>query len=184
MKTTQPFSYPVTEAGLPRDWCTIRPTGNENLFNLTSQEIATTFWLLDCIHIDFAYSINNNSHSRSATLCSHVPPYLRIAQDPIFQYHFHNPNDLECYIALELWSIAQPIPFNGTLHLRFSLFERDQNQLYILTCDTIAGYRLLDQKTFTLLNRLLPLHLYTLSSQWTGHIQNFTLTTEYHALTT
>lgn len=183
MKTTPSFSYPVTEAGLPRDWCTVPPTGNENLLHLSAQEIATTFWLLDSIHIGFSYTINNISKSRFVTLHSEVPPYLRIAEDPIFQYYFQS-EDLECHTSLELQSIAQPEPFNGTYHLRFSLFERDINQLYTLTCDMLPNHHLLDQKPFSLFNRPLALNLLTISSHWQGTIHYITLTTKYHTFST
>lgn len=182
MKTTKPFSYPVTEYGLPRDWCTIDPTGSENLLNLSIQELTTTFWLLEKLHIQFAYSINHIHHERNIILNPNIEPFNRIAHDPLFQYHYDADN-IESYFALELWSIAHPPSFNGTAHLRFSAMERDHNQLFILTCDTIHNYRLLHELPFTLLNRNLSIKLWTLSSDWPGHIEYFNIKTDYYYVT-
>lgn len=85
---------------------------------------------------------------------------------------------------MESSSIAQPEPFNGTYHLRFSLFERDINQLYTLTCDMLPNHHLLDQKPFSLFNRPLALNLLTISSHWQGTIHYITLTTKYHTFST
>jgi len=182
MKTTKPFGYPVTEYGLPRDWCTITPTGSENLLDITVQELTATFWLLESIHINFSYSLNQAHKERSLILAPNIEPINRIAQDPVFQYHYHDPHDLESYFALELWSIAHPPHFTGKANLRFSAMERDSDQLFVFTCDEMPNYRLLDQHPFTLLNRNLSMKLWTLSSDWSGHIHYFNIKMEYYCV--
>lgn len=180
MKKTKPFAYPVSEYGLPRNWCTVNPVGNENLLGLTIQELATTFWLLEGIQIHYAYILNGIRTERNILLHSEIEPYLRIAEDPVFQYYYNDPDNYESHFALELWSIAHPPSFNGKVDLRFSATERDSNQLFTLTCDSLPNYRLLDEKPFSLLNRKLIIKLWTQSSEWAGNIEFFNLSTNYY----
>lgn len=182
MKTTQPFGYPVTTAGLPRDWCTIEARGDENIPNLTAQEVAKTFWLLDSIRVEYAYSVNGRRKERDVLLKTHVEPIKRIQDNPSFYYQDVLYDEVNCLIHLEIAAIAHCPKNKDLFHLNFLVQEQDEERLYTLSCNDRHEERLLDSKSFEFMNRELTASLWTLSMRWTGHIEYFRATPEYYTV--
>lgn len=182
MKTTKPFGYPVTKAGLPRNWCTIKAHGDENVPNLTAQEIAKTFWLLESIHIKYAYSVNSVRKERKLLLQALVEPIKRIELDPLFYYTTTDPDDVKCSIELELSTIAHNPKNESLFNLNLTVEEQDKERLFTLTCKNIYDERLLHSFNFEFINRQLTARLYTLSTQWSGKIEYFSATPEYYEI--
>lgn len=182
MKTAKPFGYPVTECGLPRDWCTVLPSGKENILDLSPQEVAKIYWLLESIHVDYAYSINGLRRQRNAVLNTHVEPANRIALDPVFYYDFFEENGMECSIELKLDAIGQPENFKGTLDIQLAVKEHDEHRRFILTCEDLQNYKLLAKHHFEFLDRPLSINLWTISTQWNGSIEYFRIRPEYYLI--
>lgn len=182
MKTSQPFGYPVNDAGLPRDWCTIDPTENENITNLKAYDIAKTYWLLESLSVNYAYSINGIRRERNLLLQSNVEPIYRIEQNPRFYHISTDSNNINTLVELDLSSTSHSSTKEGLFNLTFRIEERDDEQLFTLTCSDVFSQRLITSHNFTFMNRNLTLKLWTVSTKWTGSIEYFTVTPEYYTI--
>lgn len=182
MKTAKPFGYPVNNAGLPRNWCTILPSDHENLPNLSPQEIAHTYWLLESIHIDYAYSINYIHKTRKILLSSDLEPSKRIATPPSFYYNATDPDGIQSTVELELQSIAHSPEHNNTFHLNLKIQEQDEDALFLLSSNYVDSQWLIDSKPFVFLNRQLDINLYGLNGNWPGSIEYIHVDTEYYVI--
>lgn len=179
MKKTQPFGYPVSPAGLPRHLCTSPVSGDENIVDLTPQELTKTYWLLHSIHLEYAYWIHNIRRERKILLKSDLVPKDRIVLDPVFfhtdldEYKIDNTAQLRLSSTSQMWD---------KYNIQLSIEEHDTQFLFMLSCRDFDKYRLLDRHKFKLMNRELSLQLWTAHETWEGGIEYINAHTEYYVI--
>lgn len=161
-----PFLYRVSEAGVPHS-IPYAPYGAlATLRDLSSQEVATLYWLLETLTIDYHYSINGIGLQRHYAISGTDYPPIQRPRFPSFllSHMAYDPNYSYPYLgSLRFGMVYQDPTQTGRYGLQFSLYEED-GLGYSLFCLTTAPQH--DKLTnrirhdFSFLDKSLSLYLY------------------------
>ncbi|MDR0728432.1 MAG: hypothetical protein LBF21_02390 [Puniceicoccales bacterium] len=166
MSSFEVFLYRVSEAGVPHH-IPYEPYGEPaTLRDLSTQEVANLYWLLETLTVDYHYSINGIGLQRHYVISgTDTPPIQRpkfpsfllshMAYDPNYNYPYRG--------SLHFGTIYQDPAQAGRYGLPLSLYEEDGTGYSLFCLTTAPQHSSLTERIpydFSFLGKALSLYLY------------------------
>jgi hypothetical protein len=166
MSSFEPFLYRVSEAGVPHHIPYATYDHQTTLRDLSTQEVANLYWLLETLDVDYHYTINSiGLHRHYQINATNYPPILRptfqsfllreMAYDTLYNYPYIG--------TLRFGTIFQDPQQVNRYGLHLSIHEEDGtgHNLFCLTTD--GNYEFLDThvfREFNFMGKTCRLYLY------------------------
>jgi len=173
----EPFTVATSDAGVTKDWCVNDMKGDETLQDLTPEDVARIYWMLEKVELLYTYTVQGITRSRYLILASKKKPLERIAWPPAFKTEGAD-GAIDYFSSLEVGNVARDKE-TGKLAMPLIVEEADEYENFVVTTERLEGYFLAAQKPFQAFDRKLTLYLWVYNKQWTGSIQNAELTEDY-----
>jgi hypothetical protein len=166
MSTFEAFLYRVSEAGVPHHIPYAPYDHQATLRDLSTQEVANLYWLLETLTIDYNYSINGIGLQRHYSIqATDYPPIQRpkfqsfilnkMGYDPLYNYPYIG--------AIRFGTIFQDQQQANHYGLNLSIYEEDGTGYNLFCLTTDGEYEFLDTRIsfpFNFMEKECILHLY------------------------
>ncbi|MDR2677761.1 MAG: hypothetical protein LBB26_04370 [Puniceicoccales bacterium] len=174
-----PFIVAVNPSGLPHPIPTQPATGDELLTDMSPQEIATVFWMLQSLSLSYSYTVNGlGTYANGYTITCGAQPVERLANYPVFAYEsLDETTSMGTFFQLNPAQV-----FQGTSTYALNLVFQEgtyPNGEILLAVNIPAGHTVLDTSSLVLFARTIPLYLSTSYTGLTGSINSFAIGETY-----
>jgi hypothetical protein len=174
-----PFSVAVNPSGLPHPIPAQPATGDELLAGMTPQEIATIFWMLRSLSVNYSYTIDEpGTYTNSYAIACETQPRERLASYPAFVYEsLDETTSIGTFFQLNPAQVHRNTD-SYALNLVFQEGSYPNGEI-LLSVNLPAGHTVLDTSSFVLFSRTVPLYLSTSYAGLSGFINSFAIAATY-----